>query len=44
MKIDYRVYEGADHIMANFADRIGQETEDYVRKTMARRQMPLAAD
>jgi alpha/beta superfamily hydrolase len=44
VSIDYRVYEGADHVFAHHADRIGQETEEYVRQTMARRQMALAAD
>lgn len=44
VSIDYRVYEGADHVMANYADRIGEDVEGYVRQSMARKQMALAAD
>jgi alpha/beta superfamily hydrolase len=42
--IDYRVYEGADHVFANHADRITEAVESYVSQSIARKQMALAAD
>ena len=42
--IDYRIAVGADHVFANHADFVASSVEDYVKKTMARRAMALAAD
>jgi alpha/beta superfamily hydrolase len=42
--IDYRVFEGADHVFANHADRITEAVESYVSQSLARKQMALAAD
>lgn len=42
--VDYRIFEGADHVFANHAEQIGLAVEDHVTKKMARRTMELAAD
>jgi len=42
--VDYRIMEGADHVMANYADTVAAHVEDHVTKMMARRTMALAAD
>jgi hypothetical protein len=43
--IDYRVFEGADHVFASHADPVGDAVEDFVRKTAARKAaLALAAD
>jgi len=44
VQIDYRIAVGADHVFANHADYVSNAVEDYVKKTMARRAMALAAD
>jgi hypothetical protein len=35
---------GADHVFAQHADAVSEHLEDYVKKTIARREMALAAD
>jgi len=42
--VDYRIFEGADHIFANHAERVASAVEDHVNKKMSRRMMELAAD
>jgi alpha/beta superfamily hydrolase len=42
--IDYRVFEGVDHVFANAADRVAEAVESYVSQALARKQMALAAD
>ncbi len=42
--IDYRVFEGADHVFANHADKVTEAVESYVSQALARKQMSLAAD
>ena len=44
VSVDYRILGGADHVFANHADAILAAIEDYVKKTMARKTMALAAD
>ena len=44
VSVDYRVYNGADHVFAEYADKVGEAVEDYVGKVVARRSMALAAD
>ncbi len=44
VQVDYRIMEGADHVMANYADTVASHVEDHVTKMMARRTMALAAD
>jgi len=44
VSVDYRILAGADHVFANHADAIAADIEDYVKKTMARKTMALAAD
>jgi hypothetical protein len=44
VQVDYRIFEGADHVFANHADAVGAALEDHVTRTMARRTMALAAD
>jgi len=44
VQVDYRILAGADHVFANHADPISAAVEDYVKKTMARKNMALAAD
>jgi uncharacterized protein len=42
--IDYRVFEGADHVFANHAEKVAEAVESYVSQSLARKQMALAAD
>ena len=43
--VDYRIYEGCDHVFATHADEVGRALEDHVSTKMrARKQMALAAD
>ncbi|WP_298224632.1 alpha/beta hydrolase [Acidocella sp.] len=42
--IDYRVFDGADHVFANHADMVSDTVESYVSQSLARKQMALAAD
>ena len=42
--VDYRVFQGADHVFANHADAVAEALEDHVGKSIARRTMALAAD
>jgi alpha/beta superfamily hydrolase len=42
--IDYRVYQGADHVFASHADTVSVAVEDYVGKIVARKALALAAD
>jgi alpha/beta superfamily hydrolase len=42
--IDYRIFEGADHVFANHAEKIAEAVEGYVSESLARKQMALAAD
>jgi alpha/beta superfamily hydrolase len=44
VQVDYRIVPGADHVFASHADNVTVAVEDYVKKTMARRTMALAAD
>ena len=44
VSIDYRVFEGADHVFANHADKVTEAVESYVSQSLARKQMALAAD
>ena len=44
VSVDYRILAGGDHVFAKHADIIAEHVEDYVRKTMTRRLMALAAD
>jgi alpha/beta superfamily hydrolase len=44
VQVDYRVYNGADHVFADHADRVADAVEDYVGKIVARRALALAAD
>jgi hypothetical protein len=44
VSVDYRVFEGADHVFAEHAERVSEATEDYCGKSIARRAMALAAD
>ena len=44
VSVDYRVYNGADHVFATHATEVGLAIEDHVGGTMARRAMALAAD
>lgn len=44
VSIDYRVLPGADHVFASHANAVAAHIEDYVRKTVARRSLALAAD
>jgi alpha/beta superfamily hydrolase len=44
VQVDYRIVAGADHVFANHADQVSHAVEDFVKKTMARRTMALAAD
>ena len=41
---DYRVFEGADHVFATHADAVSEAVEDFCGKSIARRQIALAAD
>jgi hypothetical protein len=38
------VFEGADHVFANHADKVTEAVEGYVSQSLARKQMALAAD
>ena len=42
--IDYRVFEGADHVFANYSEKVSEAVEGYVTQSLARRQMAFAAD
>ena len=43
--VDYRVYDGCDHVFATHAEEVGRALEDHVStKLRARKQMALAAD
>ncbi len=42
--IDYRVFQGADHVFGNHADKVTEAVESYVSQALARKQMALAAD
>lgn len=42
--IDYRVFDGADHVFANHSDKVSEAVESYVTQSLARRQMAFAAD
>ena len=42
--IDYRVFQGADHVFGNHADKVAEAVESYVSQSLARKQMALAAD
>jgi alpha/beta superfamily hydrolase len=42
--VDYRVFEGADHVFASHADQVAEAVEDHCGQAIARRQMALAAD
>jgi alpha/beta superfamily hydrolase len=44
VSVDYRIFEGADHVFADHADKVSEAVEDYCGKAIARRQMALAAD
>jgi alpha/beta superfamily hydrolase len=44
VRVDYRVFEGADHVFASHADAVSDAVEDFCGKSIARRQMALAAD
>jgi len=44
VSVDYRIFQGADHVFASHADAVGEAVEDYVGKAIARRTMALAAD
>jgi alpha/beta superfamily hydrolase len=44
VQVDYRVYQGADHVFADHADRVAEALEDHVGSILARKQMALAAD
>ena len=44
VSVDYRVFEGADHVFAEHADRVAEAIEDYCGKSISRRIMALAAD
>jgi hypothetical protein len=44
VRVDYRVYSGADHVFAHHAEQIAEAVEDHVGKVIERRQMALAAD
>ncbi|MBE7212870.1 MAG: prolyl oligopeptidase family serine peptidase, partial [Gluconacetobacter diazotrophicus] len=44
VSVDYRIYNGADHVFANHADQVGQAVEDYVGGIVSRKTMKLAAD
>jgi uncharacterized protein len=44
VSVDYRIFEGADHVFADHADKVSDAVEDYCGKAIARRQMALAAD
>ncbi len=44
VRVDYRVFPGADHIFAEHADAVSLAVEDHAGKVIARRQMALAAD
>ena len=42
--VDYRVYQGADHVFASHAEQVGEALEDHVGMIQARKAMALAAD
>jgi alpha/beta superfamily hydrolase len=42
--VDYRVFAGADHVFAAHADRVAEAVDDFCGKSIARKQMALAAD
>ena len=42
--VDYRIFEGADHVFANHSERVAMAVEDHVGRAIARRSMALAAD
>ena len=42
--VDYRVFEGADHVFAEHAEKVFEAIDDYCGKVIARRAMALAAD
>ena len=44
VRVDYRIFAGADHVFANHADPVSEAVEDHVGKAIARRSMALAAD
>jgi len=44
VSVDYRVFEGADHVFAEHAERVAEAIDDYCGKSIARRAMALAAD
>jgi alpha/beta superfamily hydrolase len=44
VQVDYRIFAGADHVFASHAEPVSDAVEDYVKKTMARKTMALAAD
>ena len=44
VQVDYRVYNGADHVFATHAEHVGLAIEDHVGAIMARKTLALAAD
>ena len=44
VSVDYRVFEGADHVFAEHAEKVSEAIEDHCGKAIARRAMALAAD
>jgi hypothetical protein len=44
VSVDYRVFPGADHVFAVHSEKVSEAIEDYCGKSIARRQMALAAD
>ena len=44
VQVDYRVFEGADHVFASHAEQVSEAVEDFCGKTIARRQLAFAAD
>jgi alpha/beta superfamily hydrolase len=44
VSVDYRVFQGADHVFADHAEKVSEAIDDYCGKSIARRAMALAAD
>ena len=42
--VDYRIFNGADHVFASHSEQVAMAVEDHVGNAIARRSMALAAD
>jgi alpha/beta superfamily hydrolase len=44
VSVDYRIFEGADHVFAEHSEKVSEAIDDFCGKAIARRAMALAAD